>query len=96
MINFNVSIANPFKFREFRNLWNRAWAVTRDRTLEVQIYRYAYNLFEFGLDLRWWGTSHAGPRFELGIFGWTLDINLASNHHWNSETQDWERYDQDY
>ena len=93
MINFSFSIANPFKFDEFQNRWHRAWAVTQNRTLEIQVYRYAYNLFELSLDLRWWGSSHAGPRFELGIAGWTLDISLPSNHHWDSETQDWIKYD---
>jgi hypothetical protein len=93
MINFNFSIANPFRYKEFRTVWNRAWAVNQHRTLEVQIYRYSYNLFEFSIDLRWWGTSHAGPRLELGILGWTVDISLPSNYHWNSETQDWVKHD---
>lgn len=93
MITFSISIANPFKYKEFRNLWHRSCAVTQDRTLEVQIYRYAYNLLEFGLDLRWWGLSHAGPRLELGILGYTVDISLPCNHHWDSETQDWIKHD---
>ena len=92
MIIFSISISNPFKFQEFRNLWNCVWVVSRHRTLEIQIYRYAYNLFELSLDLRWWGLSHAGPRFELGILGWTIEISLPSNHHWNKEKNDWEIY----
>jgi hypothetical protein len=92
MITFNISIANPFKYKEFRNLWHRSWAVTQDRTVEVQIYRYTYNLLEFGLDLRWWGDDHAGPKFELGVLGWYVEIGLPSNHHWDRNTSKWEQF----
>ena len=94
MIRFNFGIANWRSPCEFRNIYNRSWAVNQNRTLEIQFDCYDYELLGLSFDLRWTGQSHAGPDFELNILGYNLRISLPDNRHWNRETNDWEIYGQ--
>jgi len=91
MIEFNLSVANPFKYEEFRVLFNRLWNVGRHKTLEVQIDRYAYNIVEVSVNTAWMGRDHAGPKLELGLFGWNFSIRLQDKRHWDYENHCWEK-----
>lgn len=93
MISFSFSIANPFKHKPFKDYWQRDISLTKNKTFEIGFYRYAWNLFEFQIDTRWRGRDHAGPSIELGIFGYTGRIGISDNRHWNSQTNDWQKYD---
>jgi hypothetical protein len=90
MIHFNFSIANPCRYQQFKDFWQKDLTVTKNKTLELGLYRYAWNLFEFALDLRWWGHDHAGPSLELGILGYTARIGIADRRHWNNTANTWE------
>ena len=90
MIRFSFGIANWRWPCEFRNIYNRAWAVSQNRTLEIQFDRYDYELLGLSFDLRWSGQSHAGPDFELNILGYNFRISLPDNRHWDRETDTWE------
>jgi hypothetical protein len=92
MIRFRFGIANPFKFKEFRNIWDRSWTVTENKTLELQFYRYAYEIFSCDLDLAWRGSDHAGPNFELNILGRNVKLSLSDNRHWDHDKDTWEEY----
>lgn len=96
MIYCSFNIANPFKHDPFKNYWQHEFLITKHKSLDIGFYKYAWNLFEFQLDLRWQGSDHAGPSLEIGIFGYTARLGISDTRHWNSETNDWERYDQDY
>ena len=90
MIRFSFGIANWRKPCKFKNIYDRSWAVSKNRTLEIQFDRYNYELLGLSFDLRWSGQSHAGPDFEINILGWCVRISLPDNRHWDSETNDWE------
>ena len=90
MIRFSFGIANWRKPCEFRNIYNRAWAVSQHRTLEIQFDRYDYELLGLSLDLRWRGSDHAGPDFEINVLGYNFRISLPDNRHWDLETDNWE------
>jgi hypothetical protein len=91
MIHINFTIENPFKGSNFTDIWAKAIRVTKNKTLELQIYRYGVNVFELGLRLTFSGSDHAGPSFELGIFGWYFTISLPDNRHWDYENNCWEK-----
>jgi hypothetical protein len=93
MIRFSFGIANWRKPCEFRNIYNRAWTVSRNRTLEIQFDHYDYELLGLSFDLRWQGQSHAGPDFELNILGWCFRIGLPDNRHWDYKNNSWETAD---
>ena len=90
MIDFSIHIANPFKHDSFKSYWQQDIPITKNKTFEIGFYKYAWNLFEFRLDLRWWGHDHAGPSLELGFLGYTARIGISDNRHWNSVANTWE------
>ena len=92
-MNLHIAIRNPWPHPEFQNFWARSWPVGPHRTLEIQFYRYAWNLAEFSVNLAWWGESHAGPELEIGLLGWNIRVALPSNHHWDHERHCWEMPD---
>jgi hypothetical protein len=92
MIRFRFGIANPFKYKEFRNIWSWDWSVTKNKTLELEFYRYAYEVVSCDLDLSFRGQSHAGPNFELNVLGWNFRIALSDNRHWDYEHHRWEKF----
>ena len=96
MINFRLAIANPFKHPPFKDYWQRDLVITKNKIFEIGFYRYAWDLFELALDLRWQGTDHAGPSLEIGILGYTARVGISDKRHWDSIENDWQRYDQDY
>ena len=93
MISFRLSLANPFKYLPFKSYWQRDIPVSKNKILEIGFYRYAWNLFELSLDLRWFGSDHAGPSIEINITGYTVRLAICDNRHWNSTTNTWESYD---
>jgi len=90
MIYCSFNIANPFRHEPFKDYWQRDIPVSKNKTLEIGFYRYAWNLFELQLDLRFWGRDHAGPSLEIGIFGYTARLGISDNRHWDNTANTWE------
>jgi len=93
MISFRLSLANPFKHLPFKSYWQRDIPISKNKTLEIGFYRYAWDLFELALDLRWFGSDHAGPSIEINILGYTVRLGICDHRHWDSLKNDWERHD---
>lgn len=93
MINFSFRIANPFKHTSFQSIWQQDISITKNKTLELGFYRYAWDLFELSIDLRWWGHDHAGPSFEINIFGYAFRLGVCDTRHWDHEKDDWCSHD---
>jgi hypothetical protein len=95
MINLHFSISNPFKHKPWRDLYQGNWRVSKNKTLEIGFFNYAYNLFEIAVDLRFQGRDHAGLSFEIGILGWQASIALVDNRHWDTDKNGWEIHSND-
>ncbi len=93
MISFSFNIANPFKHEPFKIYWQRDIVISKNKNLEIGFYRYAWNLFEFQVDLRWRGSDHAGPSFEINVLGYTARLGISDSRHWDSTTNDWQKHD---
>jgi hypothetical protein len=93
MLSFDVQIRSPFKSKPFKNYWDKTWSLSKNKAFEMQLSRYAYNLFELGVSLNFTGEDHAGPKFELGIFGYNIAVKLYDKRHWLYDTNTWETYD---
>jgi hypothetical protein len=89
MINLWVAVRNPFRCKEFRNLYNREWGLTKNKTLELQFSEYRFNILEFQLDLNWRQTDHAGPWLMINLFGYTMDLRMYDKRHWDDVSNDW-------
>jgi hypothetical protein len=93
MINFSFNISNPF---------NRRWALIKGfsgrlfdhKAWEINFYKTSCLISgDFGLNIN---SDHAGVRSMVGLFGFEAEIHFYDIRHWNSEKEEWERYDQDY
>jgi len=92
MINILISIKNPFyneQKHKWKSLYQGSWRFGKNRTLELGIFKYNYNLFEFNLDLSLTGHDHAGPELCLGIFGQEIRAALPDRRHWDNEKNCW-------
>lgn len=92
MLRFSLSLLNPFKYRPWRELYQRGWPISKHKTLEVGLFFYQYELFQLTVDLRWSASDHAGPGVELNILGLTVSVGIHDNRHWNPDAWTWERY----
>lgn len=93
MIRIDFEISNPFKHKPWKSLWQGEWIVSKNKTFHIGFFRYAYNILEFKLDLRWKGHDHAGPCLDIGIFGCEMVIALNDTRHWDHENNTWVKYD---
>ena len=93
MINFWIAVRNPFKCKDFQAVWFREWRVSKNKSIELQYSRYAFNFLEFKLDLNWRQMDHAGPWLTINLFGHTIDLRIYDHRHWNDETNNWATYD---
>lgn len=97
MINFYLGIQNPFWKQRmnswFKNFFCLELAVSRNKTLEINLVRHFYWLFSVTVDGRWKGEDHAGPELELNLLGFQLSINLRDNRHWDYDQDCWETYE---
>lgn len=95
MIKFNLSLLNPFKHENFIDLYNWHGRITKNKSWEIELSYYAYEWFIFNIDLSWTGRDHAGPNFEVGIFGYNISGNIHDNRHWDYGNKCWESLDND-
>lgn len=92
MINLILSIKNPFGTDKFKDLWNKSWAVTSNKTAEIQIYQCSSNIFELRVDTSWKGHDHAGPSIEIGVGGVYFSFSITDNRHWDPKSKMWETH----
>ena len=96
MIYFNFTIQNLWHNevkRPWRDLFQGEWSLTKNKTLELRFDFYTYDWFEFGLNTRWRGEDHAGPRLELRLLGLGMFIGIRDRRHWNRYVNRWVNYD---
>lgn len=95
MIRIDLSIANPFKHDPWKCLYQKSFVVGGNKVLEIGFFRYARNIAEFELDLRWKGRDHAGLSLDVGFFGWEMSIAIVDNRHWDHDTNSWQVHNTD-
>lgn len=96
MISFSLIIRNPWHNEvknPWRDLYQKAWPLFEHKTLEVGVFNYTYNLFELSIGLNFRGSDHAGPTFNLSLFGWEFYIGLPDSRHWNYKDGDWDDHE---
>ena len=93
MFNFSCSIQNPFRYHEWKDISQRTYKVTKNKSLDMGFFIHGNCLIEVAFDLRWRGHDHAGPRLNLGVLGYNLDIALCDNRHWDYTNNRWEKHE---
>lgn len=92
MINFTLSISNPWHKSIFENTWSKAYRVTKYKNIEIELIKQDYHIFKIGFNLSI-RKDHAGFGIELALFRYEFDLTFYDGRHWNSEKETWEIYD---
>lgn len=92
MIYFGLSLRNPWhKDGDFDNLYCRSGMITKHKAWEFEVIKSFFNIAE--VTFHWKiKTDHAGPSLEIGLFGYSIHVQIYDTRHWNRETNDWEVY----
>lgn len=91
MFNLSLNLRNPNSNRfEIIKSWNggtpfkhKFWECQIDKTSDVLGFEIRYTIKQ----------DHAGLWLSFALFGYDVIFNWYDNRHWNSVTQDWEKYD---
>lgn len=94
MISIRIYIQNLWRKENFKSFFVKNLKLTKNKSFEFQITRYTLDLFLFELSLAWYGHDHAGPFFILSLFGYSLNIKIYDNRHWDYDTNTWELYNE--
>lgn len=96
MITVSFIVRNPWHNETknpWRDIYQQAWPLFKHKTLEVGIFKYAYNLFELSVGLNFRGSDHAGPSLNISLFGWEIYVGLPDSRHWDYKNNCWEAYE---
>jgi hypothetical protein len=95
VIHLSAQIRWPW-FKEFdgpqKDYFYRSWAVTKHKTLEIQVSKGGTELVGASIDWRY-RTDHAGITIDLSLFRRFLMISFCDNRHWNDEAGRYVNYD---
>lgn len=98
MFKLSFTIANPFKRREgfFKHFSkDKSRRLSKNKSFEWQIAQWEMNnLFDFDLNLIWWGRDHAGPELMIEVFGLMVCIKIYDYRHWAYIANTWEEYEE--
>ncbi len=91
MIYLNLTIRNPFSDR-FSNVYATGGKLSKNKAWEFQIYRSDTVVeLETKFSIR---EDHAGFKLGLGLFSWTMDLQVYDTRHWNYDTKTWQVYEE--
>lgn len=92
MLSLLLRVNNPWHNEDrwpWRDLYQRAWPLTRNKTFEIGVFFYPYTLFELDIHIEWRGHDHAGPRLCMTLLGLEIQLCLVDNRHWDPDLHDW-------
>jgi hypothetical protein len=91
MIYFKFKLENPWsKNDDSRDFFCKDWKISDHKNLETQLTWFGWStLFELNIEINWRGRDHAGPRFEIILFGLFFGIQMYDSRHWNYEQNRW-------
>lgn len=95
MIHFQFSVDNPWhkpteQYADKTYLY-KGGSLSKNKSWEIQAYKTTNTsiFFDFKIDLCWRGRDHAGPEFEICLFGYIFVATIYDNRHWNKTKNDW-------
>jgi hypothetical protein len=86
MINLSINLTNPFS-RRFR-CYTKTIRVSKHKTLELEL---SENSCIISIFFRWAiRESHAGILLDIGLFGYSVGVELSDDRHWAHNKGTWE------
>lgn len=90
MISIDFSIRTPWIDDNFKLIFTKYGKFTENKSWEIQIDRddTLISLY-FRFTVR---QDHAGIRFNIGLFGYSISTNLYDTRHWDYDNKCWKVY----
>ncbi len=88
MINFYFRIVNPWYTENFATIFSRSGSFARYKCWEFEIIRYSYDLVELSFMVKT-HQDHSGVSLALGLLGYTANITVYDNRHWDCGNKKW-------
>ena len=85
-----LEITNPTGGDYFEPLLSCGAPITRNKSLEAEMFLDDTYLLQFCLDISFHGRDHAGPRLNVNLLGWAFSLCIYDNRHWNYQDHCWE------
>ena len=89
VLNFGRKLFGPSSQKDFFVI-DRSLSATKNFESQLTFWGPS-KLAEVSVDLHWWGQDHAGPKFELELFGFYFSICIYDGRHWNHDAGRWYR-----
>ncbi len=92
MIYLHFDIVNPWHNENrwpWRTLYQGAWRLSQNKSLEICVDHYPIALMHANLDTRLQGRDHAGFEISFGVLGLGVQISLPDRRHWDYERNRW-------
>ncbi len=80
MIYLGFVLSNPFSRDRINNVWNRVVSVSRNKTIEVGLYKTS-GIIGANLGVTNFKTDHAGFNFDIELLGIKFDFIFYDNRH---------------
>jgi hypothetical protein len=90
MVDILFQLECPISDNWWKNLYNKSWKVTENKSIEIQLIRDS-SLLGLTTQLRNKG-DHPGFRFSLSILFITFDFQFYDGRHWDYENDCYEVY----
>ena len=91
MLGIRFRVKNPCRVTEFISYYIIGGYLFANKSWELQLSYYNYDLFSLELDFAGRGHDHAGIKLEVNIFGYTLTAQITDNRHWDSTNNCWSK-----
>lgn len=82
-----IKILNPFCDSFFRNIYWKAFNISKNKTFEFQIYFCLSSLFELDIDLETSGMDHPKIGFSFLIIPFGMNVGVYDNRHWDYDKE---------
>ena len=92
MINFDITLTNPWARDNFKNLFCKEEPLTLNKNYSFEILYHNPMLAKLSFEFNWRGQDHAGPGFEFGILGYSIAVKIYDTRHWDRESNGWQQY----
>lgn len=77
------------KEKEYKNIFFKYIPLTTTRSIEVEASRGSRDMVSMDLCIKFRGSDHAGPYFNITVMGYSMGISMPDSRHWNRKTNDW-------
>jgi hypothetical protein len=96
MIHFQFSVKPLNPSNLFISFYNYDYKLTTNKRFEADFAYDAYHNFFLSISTDFRGKDHAGPRIEIGLFGYNSSFAIYDIRHWDYKNNTWKNFQKNF